>query len=169
MIASEFDEIRRILYGRYKICNEKAEVTRWFGELKAFDFSVVKEAVNDWIVNDGWKPEAVNIVERCRDVERWRKQIGTASSTDPNEKTVSCPYCRDSGLIIKTYPSGVKTGEPCDHCFRGKKNFPWKYLSEQEKKDYNMAEIKAGRSVPKVHTAPEEFKKAYLYGDEKHV
>lgn len=163
MLANEFDEIRRILYGRYKICNEKAEVARWYNELKGFDFSVAKEAINDWIVNDGWKPEAVNIVERCKDVERWRKQIRTAEE-EPNVKTVSCPYCRDSGLIVKTTPTGIVVGEPCEHCHRGRQNYPWEFLTEQEKHDYNVAEAKAGRSVPAVHRAPDDFRQAYLYG-----
>ena len=167
MIATEFDEIQRILNGRYKLCNSQDEAFRWYEGLKAFDFSVVKEAVNDWIVNDGWKPEVVNIAERCRDIMRWRQQ--SRVNLDPNEKTVGCTYCRDSGLIVTTTPTGIVQGRPCDKCFRGKKNYPWAFLSEKEKEDYNAKEIKAGRSVPKVHTAPEEFKKAYLYGDEKHV
>lgn len=162
MLTVEFDEIKRILNGRYKICADQTEIIRWFEALKPYDFSVVKEAVNDWIVNDGWKPEVVNIVERCKDVIRWRQTV--RGQEDPNEKTVHCPYCRDSGLIVKTSPTGIIEGDPCDYCFRGKKNFPWKYLSEQEKADYNAREIKAGRAVPKIHRAPDDFRASYVYG-----
>lgn len=162
MIAVEFDEIRRILHGRYKICEDQKDVIRWYEALKGYDFAVVRDAVNDWIVNDGWKPEAVNIVERCKDVIRWKQQAQT--DTDPNEKTIGCPYCRDSGLIVKISPTGIVEGDPCDFCFRGKKNYPWKYLSEQEKQDYNTKEAKAGRSVPRAHRAPDDFRASYVYG-----
>ena len=164
MLANEFDEIKRILNGRYKVCDDGTDVIRWYESLKGFDFATVKEAINDWIINDGWKPEVVNIVERCKDIERWNKQVRAAE--EPNVKTIACPYCRDSGLIVKISPTGIVQGEPCDYCSRGKKNFPWKYLSEQEKHDYNTKEIKAGRSVPKVHVAPDDFRAWYVYGKE---
>ncbi len=163
MLANEFDEIKRILSGRYKVCNEGPEVIRWYESLKEFDFAIVKEAVNDWIINDGWKPEVVNIVERCRDVQRWKRQL-QAAAPDPNEKTVGCPHCRDSGLIITTSPTGIVQGRPCDKCFRGKKNYPWAFMSEHDRADYNAKEIKAGRSVPKVHHAPDDFRAWYVYG-----
>lgn len=164
MLANEFNEIKRILNGRYKICEDQTDVIRWYEGLKEFDFSVVKEAVNDWIVNDGWKPEVVNIAERCRDIIRWRQQ--SRMNMDPNEKTVRCVHCRDSGLITTTTRKGIVQGRPCDKCFRGKKNYPWAFLSDKEKEDYNAKEIKAGRAVPKVHFAPDEFRKAYLYGND---
>lgn len=162
MLATEFDEIRRILNGRYGICADLIEVNRWYNELKAWDFAVVKEAVNDWILHDQWKPEVVNIVERCKDVERWKQKIKAAE--EPNVKTVACPYCHDRGLIIKTYPNGSEMGHPCPYCSRGKLNYPWEFLSEEEKREYNAKEIKAGRSVPNYYEAPKEFLKEYLYG-----
>lgn len=166
MISAEMQEIRRILNGKYKICQTMDETERWFYQLKEFDFATVKEAINDWIINDGWKPEVVNIVERCKDVQRWKKQL-QAAAPDPNEKTVGCPYCRDSGLIVTTSPTGIVQGRPCDKCFRGKKNYPWAFMSEHDKADYNAKEIKAGRSVPKVHRAPDDFRAWYVYGKEK--
>ena len=78
MISAEMQEIRRILNGKYKICQTMDETERWFYQLKEFDFVTVKEAINDWIINDGWKPEVVNIVERCKDVQRWKKQLQAA-------------------------------------------------------------------------------------------
>lgn len=165
MITTEFDEIRRILHGRYKMFEDQADVIRWYEGLKAYDFATVKEAVNDWIVNDGWKPEVVNIAERCKDVIRWKKQI--RATQEPNVKTIACPYCHDSGLIITTTPTGIEQGRPCTHCIKGKLNYPWYFLSQQEKDEYNAREIKAGRSVPKYHYAPEEFRNAYLYGTTK--
>lgn len=162
MLTIEFDEIKRILNGRYKICEDQTEIVRWFEALKPYDFPVVKEAVNDWIINDGWKPEVVNIVERCKDVVRWRQQARV--NEEPNERTIACPYCHDKGLIRTTQPTGVITGKPCPHCSRGKKNYPWEFLSEEEHREYNENEIKAGRQVPKYHEAPKDFYKAYVYG-----
>lgn len=162
MLTVEFDEVKRILNGRYKICEDQTEIVRWFEALKPYDFPVVKEAVNDWIINDGWKPEVVNIVERCKDVLRWRQQARV--NEEPNERTVACPYCHDSGLIITRHPTGVNTGKPCPHCSRGKKNYPWAFLSEEERREYNEKEIKAGRQVPKYHEAPRDFYLAYVYG-----
>lgn len=162
MIATEFDEIQRILNGRYKLCQTRDEAFRWFEALKPYDFSVVKEAVNDWIINDGWKPEVVNIVERCKDVLRWRQQAMV--NEEPNERTVACPFCHDTGLIITTHPTGVSTGKPCPHCSRGKKNYPWEFLNEEERREFNEKRIKQGISVPKYHEAPREFYKAYVYG-----
>ena len=163
MITTEFDGIKRILQGRYNLFADEIDVVRWFEGLKEFDYAVVKEAVNDWIINDGWKPEVVNIVERCKDVLRWQRQIGVAQAV--NVKTVACPYCHDSGLIIKSYPTGAQTAHPCEHCVKGKVNYPWYFLSDEEKREYNAREIKAGRSVPNYHYAPDEFRQAYLYGD----
>lgn len=163
MIAAEFDEIKRILQGRYNLFTDQEDVFRWYNGLKAFDFSIVKEAVNDWIINDGWKPEVVNIVERCKDVERWKRKIKAAE--EPNTKTVACPYCHDRGLIITTSPTGIETGRPCEHCMRGRANYPWYFLSEEEKREYNAKEIKAGRSVPNYHEAPKEFWRTYVYGN----
>lgn len=162
MLTVEFDEVKRILNGRYKICEDQTEIVRWFEALKTYDFLVVKEAVNDWIINDGWKPEVVNIVERCKDVIRWRQQARV--NEEPNERTIACPYCHDSGLIITKHPTGVNTGKPCPHCSRGKKNYPWTFLSEEERREYNEKEIKAGRQVPKYHEAPKDFYLAYVYG-----
>lgn len=163
MIAAEFDGVKRILNGRYNLFTDQQDVIRWYEELKDYDFAIVKEAINDWIVNDGWKPEVVNIVERCKDVIRWHRQIAAANAENPNTKTVACPYCHDTGLIIKTYPNGVETGQPCERCRAGQINYPWFFLSADEKRDYNAKEIKAGRSVPNYHIAPDEFRKAYLY------
>lgn len=163
MTAAEMTEIIRILNGRYKLCAERSEAERWYLELRHYPFSVVKEAVNDWIIHDGWKPEVVNIVERCKDVVRWREK-SKAAAEDPNVKTVSCPYCHDRGLIIKNQPGGY-TGDPCTHCLAGKKFFPWDFLSDEEKREYNEREIKAGRAVPKYHYAPNEYREAYLRGD----
>ena len=162
MIANEFDEIRRILNGRYKICSEKTDAIRWFEALKAYEFSVVKEAVNDWIVNDGWKPEIVNIADRCNDLLRWRRKIREAE--EPNVKTVACPECRDSGLVTWTSPTGIRMGHPCERCSKGKANFPWQFLTDDEKRAYNEKEIKAGRAVVKPHVAPKEFYDWYVYG-----
>ena len=163
MIATEFDGIKRILKGRYNLFEDNADVFRWYEELKGFDYSVVKEAVNDWIINDGWKPEVVNIVERCKDVICWNAKI--KATQEPNVKTISCPYCRDSGLIITTTPTGIDQGRPCTHCVKGRQNYPWYFLSDEEKREYNAKEIKAGRSVPFYHYAPDEFRQVYLYGD----
>lgn len=163
MIVAEFDGIKRILHGRYNLFADKADVERWYEGLKQFDYSVVKEAVNDWIINDGWKPEVVNIVERCKDVIKWNTKIRAAE--EPNVKTVACPYCHDSGLIITTYPTGAQAAKPCEHCHKGRINYPWYFLSDDEKREYNAKEIKAGRSVPNYHYAPDEFRQAYLYGD----
>lgn len=163
MIATEFDGIKRILKGRYNLFEDNADVFRWYEELKGFDYSVVKEAVNDWIINDGWKPEVVNIVERCKDVIRWNAKIKAAQ--EPNVKTISCPHCRDSGLIITTSPTGIDQGRPCTFCPKGRQNYPWYFLTQQEKDEYNAKEIKAGRSVPIYHYAPDDFRQAYLYGE----
>lgn len=164
MIAKEFDEIRRILSGRYKLCEDSKESFRWFESLKAYEFSIVKEAVNDWIVSDGWKPEVVNIVDRCNDVLRWRRQSREAA--EPNVKTVACPICRDSGLVVKTSPTGIRVGTPCTACKMGQLKYPWEFLSDDQKQQYNEREIKAGRQVPKIHEAPKNFYNWYVNGIE---
>lgn len=164
MIVSEMEEIRRILFGRYKLLQTKNDTERWYHQLKMYDFSVVKEAVNDWIINDGWKPEVVNIVDRCNDVLRWRRQIREAEEV--NVKTVACPVCRDTGLVVKTSPTGVLVGTPCTACRMGQVRYPWEFLSDEQKQQYNEREIKAGRQVPKIHEAPKDFYNWYVNGIE---
>lgn len=164
MITAEFEEIRRILNGRYKLFEDQADVLRWYNGLKEYDFAIVKEAVNDWIVNDQWRPEVVNIAERCKDVLRWKRQIKAAAAENPNAKTVACPYCHDKGLIYKTYPTGIQTAHPCTQCQAGRRNFPWFFLTTEERNEYNAKEIKDGRTVPNYHVAPDDFLRAYLYG-----
>lgn len=163
MLGSEFDGIKRILQGRYNLFADETDVVRWFEGLKGFDYSVVREAVNDWIINDQWKPEVVNIVERCKDVVRWNEKIKAAQ--EPNVKTVSCPYCHDGGLIYKTYPTGIQTAYPCKKCPAGRRKFPWVFLTAEEQNEYNAKEIKAGRIVPNYQVAPDDFLQAYLYGE----
>ena len=162
MIAKEFDEIQRTLSSRYKLCEDSRESFRWYESLKAYDFSVVKEAVDDWIINDGFKPALINIVDRCNDVLRWRQKIREAE--EPNVKTIACPHCRDTGLVTTVSPTGVLMGHPCEHCSRGKKNYPWHFLSEDERREYNEKEIKAGRAVVKENAASKDFYDWYVYG-----
>ena len=162
MIAKEFDVIQRILSSRYKLCDDSIESYRWYEALKAYDLSVVKEAVNDWIVNDQWKPDVINIVDRCNDVLRWRQKAREAE--DPNMKTVACPECRDTGLVVKTSPTGIRIGSPCQKCKLGRSRYPWEFLSDEQKRAFNEREIKAGRAVVKEHTAPKDFYEWYVYG-----
>lgn len=166
MIAAEFSGIQRVLQGKYKLCQSQEEAREWYMLLRGYEFDDVREALDDWIVNDGFTPAPVNILQRTKDIIRWREEAAVAPQISAsNVRTVLCPECQDTGLVTWISPTGVRLGHPCKACPEGRKRFPWEFLTPEEKEEYNRKELRAGKRIPRPMEALRDFYLRYVYGD----
>lgn len=146
-------------------------VAVWRDTFEDYTFKEVEHAAVEYMKTNYYKPTPADIIA-CIPARipaaAYKPAPQKKYETMPDGKVVrvvKCKWCRDSGLIITTSPTGIDQGRPCTHCEMGRINYPWYFLTEQEKADYNAKELKAGRSVPNYYYAPDDFRKAYLYGD----
>ena len=161
MIAAEFGEIVKKLYGAYGILSERDQQVVWFEQLRNIDYSEVEEAVNDWIRYNAYKPSIADIVEGA-------KRIRSVRQTEKNfrqMRLVKCPICGDTGLVVKETPRGGFVGSPCTSCNLGRERYPWYFMSEEDKERWFKEEEKQGRKPPRhPHVASDEFYLMYHYG-----
>ena len=161
MIASEFGMIQQKLHGAFSILSDKPDQQVWFDALKAYDYSDVDAAVTEFIYSNNRRPTIADIADGARR----NKAIRTQPIDFRNTKTVKCPYCNDTGLIVTETPLGVKNGTPCDHCGLGRVKHPWYYKTEEEKEEYIKDEERRGLRPPrKIYEASKEFYMMYNYG-----
>ena len=155
----EMTTIAEQLRAAYRILNTEAETQVWYTYLKDFAFDVVNAAVKDYIMTEPRIPSIANIVQYCKDTEKARRN--TARNYDPNAKTVKCVFCKDRGLIYYQTPTGVIQGRPCDKCEEGRRRYPWKFLTEEQKQAWKESEAKKGRPYVEPHECSREFYELY--------
>lgn len=153
------------------IMPDASSVAVWRDTFEDYTFKEIEQAAIDYMKANYYKPTPADIIGMIPvkvPAAAYNSAPAKMYETMPDgrvQRVIKCRWCNDSGLIINTYPTGAQAAQPCEHCEMGRINYPWYFLSPEEKAEYNAKEIKAGRSVPNYHYAPDEFRQAYLYGD----
>lgn len=161
MIATEFNEIIGRMYGAYGMLADQESQRVWYEQLKEFDFADIRTAVDDYTRYNSRRPTIADIIEGTRRVRRTRQ----AQANIHQERLVRCPYCNDTGLVTKITPTGIRVGHPCESCPRGRENYPWYFMSDDERETALKEAEKRGEKPPrKPHQASHEFYMQYCYG-----
>lgn len=162
MTGEEFKSIRNMLYGAYGMLTNDAENQSWYLALQRYDLRDVRQAINDYITLERWKPAIADIVKRTEDVILWKKQRPDIY-TDTNVRTYKCPVCRDLGFVEFTSPEGRSLSRPCGNCEAGeRKRFLWSPEGEQE---WIRQEQAKGRHPQPSFRAPREYSMRVNYGE----
>lgn len=168
MTQIEFETIRRKIDLAFNNLHEDDAVRLWYDNLKEFDANDVDRAVGEYIYSNNRRPTVADIVQGARQSRNRR----TKPIDIHNTKTVRCPYCNDTGLIITETPVGAHhpgavTGRPCTHCEKGRINHPWDFKTDEEREKILQEEERQGLKPPRdVHVAPKEFYEWYCFGTE---
>ena len=88
MIAVEFQEIIRKLYGAYGMLKDTSEQRTWYEQLKDFDYSDVNNAVNDYISVNNRRPTPADIISGAKRYLSERR----ARRDYHIERLSKCPY-----------------------------------------------------------------------------
>lgn len=163
MIVAEFEIIANKLYGAFGMLTDEETQRVWWNQLKDLPLSDVEQAVDDYTRYNSRRPTVAEIFDGAKRV-RLQRQV---ENDFHNVRLVRCPVCNDTGLVVKITPKGIAVGTPCTDCPRGKTNYPWYFLSDDEKAEWIKEEEKQGRKPPKHPSeASEEFYMMYCYGIE---
>lgn len=168
MTKSEFETIRRKIDLAFNNLHDDETIVLWYDNLKEFSADDVEKAVADYIYNNNRRPTVADIVQGSR----MSKVRRTRPIDVHNTKTVKCPYCNDTGLIVTEHPGGKHhpgaiVGTPCTHCEAGRIKHPWEFKTEDEKEKILQEEERQGLKPPRdVHVAPKEFYEWYCFGTE---
>ena len=164
MIANEFGIIQRKLHASFGILSDADDQRVWYDSLRQYDFEDVDASVSAYIYANNRRPTIADIVNGAR--------VNKSKRSRPPEfrgrATVSCPFCKDKGLIITVTPMGIVNGRPCDKCGMGRAKHPWEFKSEEEKEQALKEEEQRGLHPPRdVFEASKEQYMLYNYGVEK--
>lgn len=145
-------------------------VAVWRDTFEDYTFKEVEQATIDYMKSNFYKPTPADIigfiparmpkVTTIVPVKRFE-----VMPDGKLERVYRCKWCEDSGLIKTVSPTGIVQGRPCTYCGMGKINHPWDLLDKEKQDEFDAKRIKEGISVPNYHYAPDDFRKAYLYGD----
>ena len=168
MSGQEYREIVRMLRGSFRQLFQTDEQTEvWWTWLKEDDFFEAKMGVTAYIMKETREPTVAAIIdsiEKERERERSRKMYTTIPA---NTKTVRCIHCKDTGLIVTETKTQVLVSRPCRECEMGRKNYPWEFLTDEEKEEWFQKEEKKGRRPCRhPYEASKEFYLMYCYGIE---
>ena len=164
MTKPEFETIRYKIDLAFNNLHEDDVVRLWYENLMDFSVDDVDTAVNDFIYNNNRRPTIADIVQGSR----LSKNRRTRPIDIYNTKTVKCPYCNDSGLIVTVSPKGVWNGRPCTHCSKGKEKHPFDLLTPEEQEVVYKEEERQGlRPCRHPFEATKEQYMLYNYGVEK--
>lgn len=161
MKNEEFGIIYQKLHASFGMLYDRADQKVWFNALNGFDFVDVDSAVSEFVYANNRRPTIADIADGARK----HKARRTRQPDIQRSKTVKCPYCKDTGLIITKY-MGACVGRPCTSCEMGRIKHPWDFLSDKEKEEYIREEEKQGLRPPRsYHEAPKDFYLAYITGE----
>lgn len=153
MTKEEFREVVKILQGNWRYMLQKEdELLSWWTFLREYSYRDAKNGAVRCVLNQSEEPKIKDIREAIDAYKATEKQ----KELDTNAPTIHCIYCRDTGLITKMSPTGYRVGRPCDQCDRGRNNYPWDFMSEEEQSEWIEKENQKGRSVPRCVETPKE-------------